>query len=86
MKRIDTPEVERRLRRLKLWRVVFGILAMLAIAATVAAGVTALLKEEDSWVAMRLPFGSAIVLLSLFARCAKSIVDAHGGIGHEKRA
>jgi hypothetical protein len=77
MTRIEFSQ-EEKLRRLNLWRVVIGLLAVLAIVTAVAAGVVAFAKEKDSWLAMRLPLGLAALLLWMFARCAKSIVSIRG--------
>ena len=68
------------LKRLQQLQAIAGVLAMIAIVGAVGNGVAAFMTEEDSWLAMRLPLGAAMILLCFYARCAKTLLDAPGRV------
>jgi hypothetical protein len=69
-----TQNVERKLRRLEVARVLIGVAVIVAVLAVVLCGIDAFRKERDAWLAMRWPVFIAVLLIWSFARSAKAIV------------
>ena len=70
----EDSKVERKLRRLEMARMLFGVSTMIAVVAVVLCGIDAFMKERDAWLAMRMPVFIAVLFLCSFAWSAKEIV------------
>jgi len=56
-------------------------MAIGAVSYMIACGVIALNRQEDTWSAMKWPLISAVVLLWLFVRSTKKILECESVIG-----
>jgi hypothetical protein len=76
---MKSPEEESKARRTlsvcKSTRIVTGVLAIASILFMVGCAFVALKGEKDTWSAMRLPMGFAILLLAVFVRSTKKILE-----------
>jgi hypothetical protein len=65
-------------RTLSVWkstRIIAGVLAIVSILFMIGSALVALKREEDTWLAMKYPLAFAILVLAVFVRSTKKILE-----------